>query len=157
MSRFLWTGIGEQGIQETGAIGGHSVVAVTAELNRQGKFRISLRRLSDYAVQQNLGEEILHAVLSFLGRLLGSGINLHLSLNEAIQHFKPYNLKYHLCVVRDQLLKGESFGNALANTKVIPGMVTRTLVAAESSDRLAESIGELCELLQLRQKFSRDQ
>ena len=92
MSRFLWTGIGEQGIQETGAIGGHSAVAVTAELNRQGKFRISLRRLSDYAVQQNLGEEILHAVLSFLGRLLGSGINLHLSLNEAIQHFKPYNL-----------------------------------------------------------------
>ena len=157
MSRFLWTGIGEQGIQETGAIGGHSAVAVTAELNRQGKFRISLRRLSDYAVQQNLGEEILHAVLSFLGRLLGSGINLHLSLNEAIQHFKPYNLKYHLCVVRDQLLKGESFGNALANTKVIPGMVTRTLVAAESSDRLAESIDELCELLQLRQKFSRDQ
>jgi type II secretory pathway component PulF len=60
-------------------------------------------------------------------------------------------------VVRDQLLKGESFGNALANTKVIPGMVTRTLVAAESSDRLAESIDELCELLQLRQKFSRDQ
>ena len=81
MFRFLWTGIGEQGIQETGAIGGPSAVAVAAELNRQGKFRVSLRRLSDYAVQQNLNEETLHSVLSFLGRLLGSGMDLHLSLN----------------------------------------------------------------------------
>lgn len=157
MSRFLWTGIGEQGTPETGAVAGVSAETVVAELNRQGKFRVELRRLSDYSIQQELGEDTLHAVLSFLGRLLGSGMDLHLSLNEAIQHFKPPHLKYHLCMVRDQLLQGESLGSALASTKVVPGMVTRTLGAAESSDRLAESLEELCELLQLRQKFARDQ
>ena len=157
MSRFLWTGIDEQGIQETGAIEGSSAASVVAKLNQQGKFRVALRRLSDYAVQQNLGEETLRSVLSFLGRLLRSGIDLHLSLNEAISHFKAPTLKYHLCVVRDQLLEGESLGNALASTRAVPDMVTRTLVAAESSDRLAESIDELYELLQLRRNFLRDQ
>ncbi|HIL88453.1 MAG TPA: hypothetical protein EYM25_07070 [Deltaproteobacteria bacterium] len=157
MSRFLWTGIDEQGIQETGAIEGSSAASVVAKLNQQGKFRVALRRLSDYAVQQNLGEETLRSVLSFLGRLLRSGIGLHLSLNEAISHFKAPTLKYHLCVVRDQLLEGESLGNALASTRAVPDMVTRTLVAAESSDRLAESIDELYELLQLRRNFLRDQ
>jgi len=96
-------------------------------------------------------------VLSFLGRLLRSGIGLHLSLNEAISHFKAPTLKYHLCMVRDQLLEGESLGKALASTRAVPDMVTRTLVAAESSDRLAESIDELYELLQLRRNFLRDQ
>jgi len=157
VSRFLWTGIDEQGIQETGAIEGSSAASVVAKLNQQGKFRVALRRLSDYAVQQNLGEETLRSVLSFLGRLLRSGIGLHLSLNEAISHFKAPTLKYHLCMVRDQLLEGESLGNALASTRAVPDMVTRTLVAAESSDRLAESIDELYELLQLRRNFLRDQ
>ena len=157
MSRFLWTGIDEQGIQETGAIEGSSAASVVAKLNQQSKFRVALRRLSDYAVQQNLGEETLRSVLSFLGRLLRSGIGLHLSLNEAISHFKAPTLKYHLCMVRDQLLEGESLGNALASTRAVPDMVTRTLVAAESSDRLAESIDELYELLQLRRNFLRDQ
>ncbi len=157
MSRFLWTGIDEQGIQETGAIEGSSAASVVAKLNQQSKFRVALRRLSDYAVQQNLGEETLRSVLSFLGRLLRSGIGLHLSLNEAISHFKAPTLKYHLCMVRDQLLEGESLGKALASTRAVPDMVTRTLVAAESSDRLAESIDELYELLQLRRNFLRDQ
>ena len=157
MSRFLWTGIDEQGIQETGAIEGSSAASVVAKLNQQSKFLVALRRLSDYAVQQNLGEETLRSVLSFLGRLLRSGIGLHLSLNEAISHFKAPTLKYHLCMVRDQLLEGESLGNALASTRAVPDMVTRTLVAAESSDRLAESIDELYELLQLRRNFLRDQ
>ena len=106
MSRFLWTGIGEQGTPETGAVAGVSAETVVAELNRQGKFRVEPRRLSDYSIQQELGEDTLHAVLSFLGRLLGSGMDLHLSLNEAIQHFKSPHLKYHLCMVRDQLLQG---------------------------------------------------